>query len=293
MTWTVRQVLQWTAGHLSQSGSDTGRLDAELLLGQALGLDRIQLYMDPDRPLSGAEREAYRELVRARANGSPVAHLAGQREFWSLPIGVTPEALIPRPDTETLVERALARLPAEEPVRVLDLGTGTGCIAAALARERPGAQVDAVEIDPPAAAVARSNIERLGLTDRVAVLEGDWLGPVAGRRYGLIVANPPYVAESDPLLDTGDVAAEPRAALAAGPDGLDGHRAILAGAPEHLEAGGWLLVEIGWDQGPAVRTLAEEAGLTEVGIHPDLGGRDRVVEGHRPGTARGDRVPMS
>lgn len=285
MTWTVRQVLQWTAGHLSESGSDTGRLDAELLLAEALGLDRIQLYMDPDRPLSESERETYRELVRARASDTPVAHLTGEREFWSLPIRVTPEVLIPRPDTETLVERALNRLSQEEPIRVLDLGTGTGCIAAALARERPQIRVDAVEIDPSAASVARSNFERLGLTDRVEVLEGDWLAPVTDRCYGLIVANPPYVAESDPHLETGDVAAEPRAALAAGPDGLAGHRAIFGSAPEHLDPGGWLLVEIGWDQGPAVRSLAEEASLTEVAVHPDLGGRDRVVEARRPGTS--------
>jgi len=282
MTWTVRQVLQWTAAHLSEYGSDTGRLDAELLLGEALGLERIQLYMDPDRPLSGPERATYRELVRARVGGTPVAHLTGEREFWSLPIGVTPDVLIPRPDTETLVERALNRLPRDQSIRVLDLGTGTGCIAAALARERPRVVVDAVEIDPAAASVARSNLERLGLTGRVEVLEGDWLVPVADRRYGLIVANPPYVAESDPHLDHADVAAEPRGALAAGPDGLHGHRQILAGAPEHLDPGGWLLVEIGWDQGAAVRSLAEEAGLTGVAVHPDLGDRDRVVEGRHP-----------
>lgn len=279
MTWTVRQVLQWTASHLSESGSDTGRLDAELLLALALGLERIQLYMDPDRPLSSAERDTYRELVRARASGTPVAHLTGEREFWSLPIRVTPDVLVPRPDTEILVERALARIPNEEALQVLDLGTGTGCIAAALARERPQTRVDAVEIDPAAAAVAQSNFERLELSDRVEVLEGDWLAPGADRRYDLIVANPPYVAESDPHLETGDLAAEPRAALAAGPDGLDGHRAIFGSAPEHLKPGGWLLVEIGWDQGAAVRSLAEEAGLTEVAVHPDLGGRDRVVEG--------------
>lgn len=284
-SWTVRAVLEWTAGHLAQAGSETGRLDAELLLCRALGgLDRIELYTDPDRPLSGPERDTYRELVRARAGGTPVAHLLGQREFWSLPLKTGPEALIPRPDTEAVVERTLAHLPAETPLRILDLGTGTGCIAAALATERPEASIEAVEREPGAAALARGNMQELGLAERVSVLEGDWFTVVADRTYDLIVANPPYVAEADPHLDTGDVAAEPRQALAAGPEGLDAYRAIVPPAPAHLAPEGWLVLEIGWEQGEAVSALLREAGFAEVAVHPDYGGRDRIVEGRWAGT---------
>ncbi|HKJ71701.1 MAG TPA: peptide chain release factor N(5)-glutamine methyltransferase [Gammaproteobacteria bacterium] len=284
-SWTVREVLDWTAGHLAQAGSDSGRLDAELLLCHALGgLERIRLYMDPDRPLSEAERDAYRELVRARAAGTPVAHLLGAREFWSLPFRTGPEALIPRPDTEALVERALTHLPAGDGVRILDLGTGTGCIAAALASERPEAVVEAVEASPEAAALARTNMETLGLDGRVTVLAGEWFAPLGDRTYRLIAANPPYIADADPHLTAGDVAAEPREALAAGPDGLDAYRAIVPQAPTHLEADGWLVLEIGWEQGEAVSALLSEAGFADVAVHPDYGGRDRIVEGRWPGT---------
>jgi len=283
-SWTVRHVLDWTAGHLSQAGSDSGRLDAELLLCHALGgLERIRLYMDPDRPLSQAERDTYRELVRARAAGTPVAHLLGEREFWSLPFRVTPDTLIPRPDTEALVEQTLTHLPEGEPLRVLDLGTGSGCIAAALAHERPAITVDAVEASAAAAAVAQENRERLNLAERVQVRTGEWFTPVADTAYDLIVSNPPYVPEADPHLDQGDVAAEPRAALTAGADGLDAYRHLIPAAADHLAPGGWLLLEIGWDQGEAVRNLLTQAGFEEVAIRPDYGGRDRVAEARHPG----------
>lgn len=286
MTWTVREVLQWTAGHLAGHGSETGRLDAELLLARVLGVERIHLYTDPDRPLTEKERDAYRERIRARASGTPVAHLLGEREFWSLPIRVSPEALIPRPDTEALVERALAHLEPEGSPRVLDLGTGTGCVAVALARERAGSLVDAVERSEAAADLARANAENLGLGERIEVLVGDWLAPVTGRRYDLIVANPPYLADDDPHLETGDVAAEPRQALAAGPEGLDAYRAIVPSAPAFLEPGSWLVLEIGWDQGETVGALLEEAGFTDIAVHPDYGGCDRVLEGRWPGTGQ-------
>ncbi|HKJ88634.1 MAG TPA: peptide chain release factor N(5)-glutamine methyltransferase, partial [Gammaproteobacteria bacterium] len=273
--WTVRGVLEWTSGHLAESGSDSGRLDAELLLAHALGVERIQLYMDPDRPLDETERTAYRELVRARARGTPVAHLLGEREFWSLPFLVTTDTLIPRPDTEVVVERALEHLPEEGETRVLDLGTGTGCIAAALAHERPNLQVDAVEASPAAAEVASKNMERLGLSDRVSVHTGSWLEPVSDSAYHLIACNPPYIPESDPHLETGDVAAEPRTALAAGAEGMDAYRALVPAAPGHLFPGGWLVLEIGWDQGQPVSDLLEEHGFEEVVVHPDYGGRDR------------------
>ena len=280
--WTVRDVLAWTTDHLTQSGSDTGRLDAEVLLTHALGLERIHLYTDPDRPLSGPERDAYRELVRARAAGTPVAHLIGEREFWSLPIRVTPDVLIPRPDTEILVEQALARLPEETAGPVLELGTGSGCIAAALAQERPALRVDATEASPEAAAVARDNMERLEVADRVQVREGDWWEGAEKEAYTAVVANPPYVPADDPHLSHGDVAAEPRGALAAGPDGLDAYRAIIPAAPQYLAPGGWLLLEIGADQGETVSALLAEQGFESIAVHTDYGDRNRVVAGQWP-----------
>ena len=280
--WTVRDVLAWTADHLTQSGSDTGRLDAEVLLTHALGLERIHLYTDPDRPLSGPERDAYRELVRARAAGTPVAHLIGEREFWSLPIRVTPDVLIPRPDTEILVEQTLARLPEETAGPVLELGTGSGCIAAALARERLALRVDATESSPEAAAVARDNMEQLGVADRVQVREGDWWEGAEKAAYTAVVANPPYVPADDPHLSHGDVAAEPRGALAAGPDGLDAYRAIIPAAPQYLAPGGWLLLEIGADQGETVSALLAEQGFESIAVHTDYGDRNRVVAGQWP-----------
>lgn len=281
-SWTIRDVLSWTAGHLAERGSDTARLDAEVLLAHALGSDRLHLYLDPDRPLSPAERDAYRELVRARGGGAPVAHLTGEREFWSLPLRITPDVLIPRPDTEVLVEQALACMTAEAG-RAADLGTGSGCIAAALAHERPGWTVAATEVDPAAAAVARDNLERLGLAEGVTVHEGEWLAPLAGTHFDVIVANPPYVPADDPHLAEGDVAAEPRGALVAEERGLAAHRAILAEAGDHLVRGGWLLLEIGFDQGEAVTTAFAEAGFTEVAMDTDYGGRPRVVRGQWPG----------
>lgn len=280
-SWTIRDVLAWTAGHLAERGSDTARLDAEVLLAHALGSDRLHLYLDPDRPLSPTERDSYRELVRARATGAPVAHLTGEREFWSLPFRITPDVLIPRPDTEVLVEQALARMTADTG-RAADLGTGSGCIAAALAHERPGWQVDATEADPAAVAVARENVEQLGLAGRVTVHEGEWLAPLAGDLFEVIVSNPPYVPADDPHLGQGDVAAEPRGALVAEEKGLAAHRAILAQAPAHLQPGGWLLLEIGFDQGEAVTAAFGEAGFESVAVHRDYGGRDRAVEGHLP-----------
>jgi release factor glutamine methyltransferase len=280
-SWTIRDVLAWTAGHLAERGSDTARLDAEVLLAHALGTDRLHLYLDPDRPLSPDERDAYRELVRARGGGAPVAHLTGEREFWSLPFRITPDVLIPRPDTEVLVEQALACMDADNG-HAADLGTGSGCIAAALAHERPGWRVEATEADPAAAAVARENVEQLGLAERVTVHEGEWLTPLAGERFEVIVSNPPYVRADDPHLGHGDVAAEPRGALVAEEQGLAAHRAILAQAPEHLVPGGWLLLEIGFDQGEAVTAAFRDAGFGAVTVAEDYGGRSRVGKGQWP-----------
>src|SRR5690606_4258090 len=218
-----------------------------------------------------------------RAAGEPVAYLTGRRGFWTLDLAVTPDTLIPRPETELLVEQALQRLGSEAEARVADLGTGSGAIALAIAAERPLARVAAVDRSAGALAVARANALAHGLEGRVEFLAGDWFAPLQGRRFDLVVSNPPYIAEGDPHLARGDLRYEPAPALASGPDGLDAIRTIVAAAPRHLLPGGWLLLEHGFDQGAAVRGLLEARGFAEVATVPDLEGRDRVSLGRAAG----------
>lgn len=278
MRQTLREALRRAAGRL-EGRSDSPRLDAEVLLAHVLGKPRSHLHAWPETELDEADARRFAELVERRAAGEPVAHLVGQREFWSLPLEVTPDTLIPRPETELLVEALLERLPAGRPARILDLGTGSGAIALAVRHERPRWSVTAVERSPAALAVARRNAQRLGLA--IDWREGDWYAPVTGERFTAIVSNPPYVAEADPHLGEGDVRHEPRSALAAGPEGLDDLERIIAGAPAHLEPGGWLLLEHGLDQAEAVASLLKSRGFDEVRCLRDLAGHDRVSLGRR------------
>jgi release factor glutamine methyltransferase len=258
---------------------DEARHEAERLLGHALGRPRSWLFVHATDPVDGEALARLDALVARRAAGEPVAYLVGRRGFWTLDLVVTADTLVPRPETETLVEEALARLPAG-PVRVLDLGTGTGAIALAIGSERPDADVTAVDASAGALAVAARNAHACGV--RVRLLAGDWFAPVAGQRFAMIVSNPPYLATDDPHRLAGDLRFEPLAALVSGADGLDAIRAIAAAAPTHLEPGGWLLVEHGWTQGEAVRAIFGEAGLVEVGTARDLEGRERATRGRRP-----------
>jgi release factor glutamine methyltransferase len=277
----VRELLRDAAAALCGC-VDEPALEAQLLLAHALGRDRGWLYAWPGHEVPGAAGARFLDLVQRRRAGHPVAYLTGRREFWSLSLAVTPDTLIPRPETEHLVEIALA-LDLRADARVLELGSGSGAIALALASERPGWRIDAVERSPSALAVARSNGAALGL-EQVRWLQGDWFGPVAPEsRYALIVANPPYVADGDPHLARGDLRFEPRAALASGPDGLDDIRAIVAGAAAHLEPGGWLWLEHGSEQGPAVAALVSGAGLESVHTVRDLAGHERHTGGRAPG----------
>ena len=262
-------------------GGESARAEAELLLAHALGQSRSWLYAHADATLSDAQASAFRLLIERRRRGEPVALILGVREFWSLQLTVTPDTLIPRPETELLVELALRHMPSGIRSRVLDLGTGTGAIALALARERPLAELTAIDADERTLAVAQGNAARLGL-GRVRFLPGDWFAAVAGERYDLIVSNPPYIADDDPHLLRGDLRFEPRAALASGVDGLDAIRVIAANSPRHLRAGGRLLLEHGLAQGRAVRELLISAGFAGVETHPDLEGRDRVTSGRLP-----------
>lgn len=256
------------------------RIDAEALLLHALDKPRSWLIAHDTDVLDETTRALFEAMVTRREAGEPVAYITGRRGFWSLELEVTPATLIPRPETELLVELALERLPAGDARRVVDLGTGSGAIALAIAHERPLASVSAVDLSAEALAVARGNAQRLGLT-RVRFLQGTWMTPLSGERFDLIVSNPPYIEAADPHLEQGDLRFEPAAALASGADGLDAIREIVAGAPAHLEAGGWLLMEHGWNQGGAVRALLKRAGYAEVFTATDLEGRDRVSGGRR------------
>lgn len=282
--WTIARVLAWATADFKGRDLDSPRLDAELLLSHALGIDRIQLILQHERPLAPDELAAYRALIQRRRTGEPVAYLLGVREFYGLPIRVDARALIPRPDTETLVEVALERTrPRSAYGRAADLCTGSGCVALAFAGKRPTWRVTAVDASPGAAEVARDNCVRLGLAWNVAVLEGDLFAPLpAGARFELVTANPPYIPESEIAgLDATIRDFEPRLALEGGSDGLAVARRIVAAAPERLAPGGVLALEIGSDQGDRVVELFRDAGFGAIECKLDYGGRERVVSGIR------------
>ncbi|TLM67348.1 MAG: peptide chain release factor N(5)-glutamine methyltransferase [Deltaproteobacteria bacterium] len=274
-SWTVLKLLRWTAEYFAGRGVDSPRLDAELLLADLLQLDRVGLYLNFERPLQADELGAFRERVRRRAGREPLAYILARTEFWSLPLKVTPAVLIPRPDTELLVEEALKR--PSGPARVLDVGTGSGALAIALAHERPAWRVTAVDLSPAALAVAAENARTNGVAERIDFAEAD-LAALPGGPYELVVANPPYIPVADLaglMPEVRDF--EPRLALAGGVDGLDAYRALARQAGRLLTPGGWLLVEVGIDQAAAVRELFAAAGLAEIFTARDLAGIERVV----------------
>ena len=261
--------------------SPTARLDAELLLAAALGKPRSFLHTWPERIVSTEAAQTFTEYLKRRLTGEPVAYILGQQGFWKLDLDVAPHTLIPRPETEMLVEAALELVPGFATVSLLDLGTGSGAIALALASERPVWTVTAVDRVPEAVALAERNRKRLHL-DNVTVLESQWFSALEGQRFDLIISNPPYIASSDPHLAEGDVRFEPSSALVAGTDGLDDLRQIVAQAPQHLNSDGWLLLEHGYDQGAAVRDLLVQNGFERVKTRRDLGDHERITFGHLP-----------
>jgi len=276
-TWTVLKVLQWTADYLSQKGVENGRRDSELLLCATLDLDRVGLYLNYDRPLSPAELTAFRERVGRRARREPLQHILGRTEFWALPFLVTPAVLIPRGDTEVLVEEALKRVAG--PCSILDVGTGSGAIAIALAHELPAAAVTAVDISAEALAVAAENARGNGVEGRVSFLQAD-LGALPVGPYDLIVANPPYIpagALAGLMPEVRDF--EPHLALNGGGDGLDCYRRLMPAATACLKPAGWLLLEVGCGQAPQVLELLRETGFDERFAARDLAGIERVVGG--------------
>ncbi len=257
--------------------SPTARLDIELLLAAAIGKSRSYLHTWPERIVSSDAAATFATNLQRRSEGEPVAYILGQQGFWKLDLEVAPHTLIPRPDTELLVEVALELLPAT-PLQVLDLGTGSGAIALALASERGGWQVTAVDRVPEAVALAERNRQRLQL-DNAKVLASHWFDALQGQRFALSGSNPPYIAEQDPHLAAGDVRFEPSSALVAGSDGLDDLRQIITQAPQHLLPGGWLLLEHGYDQAAAVRELLARHGFEQIQSRTDLGGHERISLG--------------
>ncbi|TXD31415.1 peptide chain release factor N(5)-glutamine methyltransferase [Lujinxingia vulgaris] len=286
--WTILKILRWTTDFLGERGVDSPRVDAEVLLSYALDLPRIQLYAQFDRPLIESELATYRAMIKRRATGEPVAYIIGERDFWSITLKTDARALIPRPDTETLVEAALKVLPTADEstrLRVADIGTGTGAIALALATERPDLDLAATDQAAPTLELAKENADALDLSDRVSFFQGDLLDalPAEWRSLDMLVSNPPYIGttEREQLMrDVRDF--EPEGALFSGEDGLDILRRLIPASFNALKPGAFLLLEIGYRQGSAVTALLEDAGFEEIAILPDLAGHDRVARARRP-----------
>ena len=274
-TSTIAETVKSAALTLS-THSESPRLDAELLLGKVLGLSRASLIARDTQSVALDDELELTQLILKRAKGVPVAYLTGRREFWSLTLTVTSDVLVPRPETESLVQHALQLLPHEAACSVLDLGTGSGAIALAIASERPRCRVTGVDLSPQALTVAKQNSRALKLP-QIAWRLGSWFEAVPDERFDLIVANPPYIAATDPAL--AKLAAEPAMALSAGPTGLESLEVIIAQAPQHLHAGGWLALEHGNTQAPEVSRLLEQHGFASIRTFPDFSGKPRLTLG--------------
>lgn len=280
----IRDILQEDAAQLDTTlnlGTTTARIEAQCLLQHVLNVPRSYLLAHSEQELNANQQAAYDTLLQRRLLGEPVAHILGEREFFGLMFKVTPDTLIPRPETELLVELALQRIPAHGHFRVLDLGTGSGAIALSIAQSRPDVEVVAVDASEAALQVARGNAQRLGIAN-VNIFCSNWFSALAGQRYDLIVSNPPYVAAGDVHLTRGDVRFEPISALASGADGLDDIRRIIGDAGKFLAHGAWLLLEHGYDQADKVQTILEQCGLAEVFSARDMSGIERVSGGMLP-----------
>lgn len=285
--WTIGRLLQWTADFLKGRGADSPRLDAEVLLAHSLGCQRIELYTRFGEEPPEAARTRFRELVRERADGKPVAYLVGRREFYSLPFRVTPDVLIPRPETELVVVRLLDLAKTQQPMgsqlTIADVGTGSGVLAVCAAKYLAGSKVTAIDISPAALAIAKENATTHGVADRIEFVESDLFAAVPPRKFDYVVSNPPYVAEDEFDSLMADVRKfEPRGALVAGPTGAEVIARLVPQAAERLAPGGWLLIELGPRVEPAVRELITQDGRFELGATlKDLAGLPRVVPARR------------
>lgn len=281
--WTIRRVLGWTTQHFEKKDLDSPRLTAEILLSFVLGCDRVRLYVDLDRPLTRPELTTFRALIERRMSGEPTQYLTGRRDFYGRTFSVDRRVLIPRPETELLVEAVLRYVPKDAPARVLDLCTGSGCIAATIAAERPQASVWATDLSPDACELATQNAEKLGVGARVTVRAGDLFGALPpGVTFDVVVSNPPYIASGQIATLQAEVQKEPHLALDGGADGLVLIRRIAGEARTFLKPGGHLALEIGEEQGDAVQTLLQSAGFEDVRVEKDLARLDRLVLGRSP-----------
>ena len=282
--WTIQKVLNWTASYFTEKGLDSPRLSAELLLSHVLSLKRIDLYTKFNQPLDKDQLDRLRDLVKRAGRNEPIAYLTGRTEFYSLELNVTPDCMIPRPETELLVQRAIEFLRTRPgPQLICDLCTGSGCIAVAIAKNHPGVRIIATDISAAALEVAASNIDKHSLKNRITLLCGDLFDPLIPqldvRKFDLIICNPPYVSSSEfEALDTNVKDYEPRLALFAGADGLDTYRRIIKDADRFLKPAAELMLEIGYAQGPAVRELLGQSGaFAEIKIEKDFHDNDRIV----------------
>jgi release factor glutamine methyltransferase len=284
--WTLLKILRWTTHFFeTKDASDSPRLDAELLLAHVLDFDRVKLYTHFDRPMGSDELASYRALIKRRVSGEPVAYLLGTKGFWDIELDVDKRALIPRPETEVLIEEALELVGKDGEATLVDVGTGTGAIALVMAKERPNLRVIATDVSEDALALARQNAEKLELDERVGFALSDLLSGVAPEvlPVDIVVSNPPYVAEDERdevMVDVKDY--EPDGALFAGPDGLDVIRRLIPQAFDALASGGHFLCEHGWRQGDSMRELLEEAGFVDVYIRKDYSGHDRIARARKP-----------
>jgi release factor glutamine methyltransferase len=274
----IRELLTEACALLA-AGSEC-RLEAEVLLRQTLGVSRAWLYANPDQEVTARQKDKFMRWVQRRRQGEPIAYLTGNREFWSLNLKVTPDVLIPRPETELLVETALAGIPADACRRIADLGTGSGAVALAIASERPRCELFATDISPAALSIAQQNIDSLKLGN-ICLLQGSWLTPLEGKFHG-IVSNPPYVASDDPHMNEGDIRFEPATALSPGADGMADIRHIAEASLPRLEENGFLAFEHGYEQGEMSRQLLLKLGYAEVKTIRDLAGQERVTTGKKP-----------
>jgi release factor glutamine methyltransferase len=292
--WTVLDLLRWTTHHFESRGIESARLDAEILLAFSLGVERLQLYIDFDKPLAPPERAGFRALVQRRADERlPVAFLTGRKEFWSLDLAVSRDVLVPRPETETLVGAAIDLAAGRTGLRVLEIGTGSGAIALALAKELPGAEITATDVSPAALEITATNADKHGMRDRIRLVEGDLYAPIVGERFDLIVSNPPYLAEAERSSLAPELAHEPELALFAPEEGCQVLRRLAEGATEVLAPGGALAMELAPSQEERVADWLRGAGLLEVTTWRDLADRPRVVAARRQGASGGGAAPRA
>jgi release factor glutamine methyltransferase len=279
--WTILKTLQWTTDYFKRQGIENGRSTAEVLMTHCLQCERIDLYLRHDQPLQENELARFKALIQRRGQREPDAYITGQKEFWSLPFKVTPAVLIPRPETECLVEAALERFPGDDAIHVLELGTGSGAISVVLAHERPHWHIRASDISTAALGVARQNARRILHTEQIEFFNGSWFEPFQGDKGGfdLVISNPPYIRAGDLIELEPEVRLfEPVAALDGGEDGLACLRHIIRSAPDYLKPSGWLILEMGYDQGMAVEDIGRQQGAYQmVEVAKDYSGLDRVA----------------